>query len=439
MNKLLDKQYLKEINNIAIPIIFTNITAVLLGIVDQAIVGRISIYAYAGVGLVTTIINSLIGVLGNIAVAYNILGARSNGAKDNNDINKKFNVTIIINIIIGLGLFLIINIFSTTILNSFFGLNGQALIEATNFIKIFSLTIGLNLILFTFSSLFKIFKKTSNIFMVSIIINIINVLLDYILVFGKLGFPKLGSIGAAIGTVISLLINIIIYYLLARKNVTLNFKIPNFIKECRNLIILSLPLMGQEFFQDMFFVSCINMIVSRIGIIELSTYTLLLNVINLLLMPMYAYSSTNMTLISESIGKKDTKDCSRITNLCLFMTIAVFLISFLLVIIFKSYIPTLITSDSDLINSCNNYIIFAVGIQLLCIFQTIYKFSLQSINFEKWVFKYSLIINALTVILFILFSYKFELYGIYVVFMINYIVLSMIFYKKYRQELKRLV
>lgn len=125
MVKLLDKQYLKdikdlkEINNIAIPIIFTNITAVLLGIVDQAIVGRISIYAYAGVGLVTSIINSLIGVIGNISIGYNILGARSKGANDNDELSKKFNVTMIVNICIGIGLFLIIDIFSNLILNSF--------------------------------------------------------------------------------------------------------------------------------------------------------------------------------------------------------------------------------------------------------------------------------------------------------------------------------
>ncbi|EHI96845.1 MATE efflux family protein [Clostridium sp. DL-VIII] len=438
MVRLLNKKYLKEINTIAIPVIFSNVSAILLGLVDQAIVGRISIYAYAGVGLVTTIINSLIGVLGNIAIGYNILGAKSNGAKDNNDINQKFNVTIVINIVIGLVLFLLIDIFSRTILNSFFGLDGQTLIEATNFLKVFSLTIGLNLILFTFSALFKIYKRTSNIFMVSIIINIINVLLDYILVFGKLGFPKLGSIGAATGTVASLLINVIIYYLLARKYVTLNFKVSNFIEECKNLITLSLPLMGQEVFQDLIFVCGINMIVSRIGIIELSTYTLLLNVINLLLMPMFAYSSTNMTLVSESLGKKDISNCNRITNLCLFMTLTIFLASFLFVAAFKNDIPALITSDSDLINSCNNYIIFAVGIQLFCILQTMYKFSLQSINLEKWVFKYSLGINIITVILFIILSFKLKLYGIYIGFLINYIVLTVVFYKKYRKEIMKL-
>jgi putative MATE family efflux protein len=434
----MNKKYLKEINNIAIPIIFSNVSAILLGLVDQAIVGRISIYAYAGVGLVTTIINSLIGVLGNIAIAYNILGAKSNGAKDNNDISHKFNVTIIINIVIGLILFLLMYIFSRIILSSFFGLDGQTLIEATNFLKIFSLTIGLNLILFTFSALFKVCKKTSNIFTVSIIVNIMNIVLDYILVFGKLCFPKLGSMGAAIGTVISLLINIIVYCLLARKYVTLNFKIPNFIKECINLITLSLPLMGQEVFQDLFFVCGINMIVSRIGIIELSTYTLLLNVINLLLMPMFAYSSTNMTLVSEALGKRDIKNCNRITHLCLFMTLVIFLSSFLFVVPLKNYIPSLITSDSNLINSCSNYIIFAVGVQLFCIFQTMYKFSLQSINFEKWVFKYSSIINVITVILFILLSFKLKLYGIYIGFLINYIVLSIMFYKKYRKEIIRL-
>ncbi|MFI3211616.1 MAG: hypothetical protein R3Y64_11285 [Peptostreptococcaceae bacterium] len=48
-----------------------------MNILDQAFIGRISIDAYTGVGLVSTCINSLIGVLGSISVSFNIIGSKS--------------------------------------------------------------------------------------------------------------------------------------------------------------------------------------------------------------------------------------------------------------------------------------------------------------------------------------------------------------------------
>ena len=74
--------YLFEMNRIAIPLILSTVTSVLMGIIDQAFVGHISLDAYAGVGLVCSCVNSLVGVLGAFSIVFNITGARLRGADD---------------------------------------------------------------------------------------------------------------------------------------------------------------------------------------------------------------------------------------------------------------------------------------------------------------------------------------------------------------------
>ena len=103
--------YLFEMNRIAIPLILSTVTSVLMGIIDQAFVGHISLDAYAGVGLVCSCVNSLVGVLGAFSIVFNITGARLRGADDEKNLREAFTVWFLICAGVGISLFLLLNIF----------------------------------------------------------------------------------------------------------------------------------------------------------------------------------------------------------------------------------------------------------------------------------------------------------------------------------------
>lgn len=164
----IDTKLIREINSTAIPLILSTVTGtvMVMGMMDQAFVGHISVYAYGGVGLVASCINSLIGVLGAFSIVFNIRGSHRRGEGDQGSLNRLFGNFLLLSLMAGMALCLGFVLFSRPVLELGFGLHGETLTEAENYLQIFSLTIPLNLLLFIYSSVFKIFRKTGIIFLV---------------------------------------------------------------------------------------------------------------------------------------------------------------------------------------------------------------------------------------------------------------------------------
>lgn len=294
------KSCITELNKMALPLIAGSITSILMGIIDQAFIGHISLEAYAGVGLVYSCINSLVGVLGAFSIVFNICGSNLKGRNDLKGISEEFSLLLILCGGIGFGLFILFNIFCNPILHKGFGLTGKTLQEASEYLRIFSFSIPLNLVIFLYSSVFKIFKKTNHIFATTLFINILGVCLDYILIYGKLGLPAFGAKGAALGSILSLIVYLGIYSYTARHLVQIDLRIPQILKKIKDKIRFSIPFLAQEFMEDILFVVGLNMIVARIGTVELSAYNLILQIISIIQMPMFGYSTATVSLVSEA-------------------------------------------------------------------------------------------------------------------------------------------
>ncbi|AGF56244.1 putative MATE family efflux protein [Clostridium saccharoperbutylacetonicum] len=433
-----NKNEYKKINHIALPLVLNNVLAMIIGLCDQAMVGRISLAAFGAVGLIASTINSITGVLGSISIGFNIIGARCKGEKRYDELKSNFGLNIFLNIFIGAVFFLGALKFGKIILETLYGFDGEELIDASEYLTIYSISIGLNMILFTYSSYFKIMNKTKYILYGNIIASISNVFFDYVFIFGYFGFQKMGIRGHAIGSILGIFLNIGVYLVVTRKSKLHTLSSNKIIKSLKETLMLSAPIMGQEFLESTLLVITINSILSFIGILEVSVYNLLLAVVNILLMPMYAYSQASLTIISESLGAKNLSKGKKTPLRCLVLAVSFFIMLIIVLLILKNYIPRIITDDTELINSSILYIPIALLINTFFIPATIYKLSLQGIDDGKWVFLASILINFMGVI-FILFFTKIiylGLTGVYIGMAINYIILAIAFYSRYNNIIK---
>lgn len=434
MNIKINKKY-KKINEMALPLILNNVTSMIIGLCDQAMIGRVSLSAFAAVGIITSTVNSIAGVLGMTSIAFNIIGAKCKGQEDYDGLYNNFIFNILLSCIIGTIFFLLALCFGNIVLIRIYKLENETLNDAAVYLKIFSISVGLNMILFTFSSYLKIINKTKYILYGNIFASVSNVLFDYALIFGNFGFPKMGIRGNAIGSIMALLLNMIIYIVVLRKNLSIRCNVIKVIKNWKEMFKISIPLMGQEFLESTILVIVINAILSRIGILEVSTYNLLSAIITIGLMPMYAYSQTALTLISENFGVKKKKELIEIPIKCLVYALIFYSIISLLIIIFKSKIPRIITNDTDLIVNSTKYIPMVVGLNIFNFSGTVHKYCLQAIGDEKWVFISSIIFNIIGIfsIFMLSITLNYKLNGVYLGIMLNYIVLALTFYFRYNK------
>ena len=390
----IDTKLIREINSTAIPLILSTVTGTVMGMMDQAFVGHISVYAYGGVGLVASCINSLIGVLGAFSIVFNIRGSHRRGEGDRGSLNRLFGNFLLLSLMAGMALCLGFALFSRPVLELGFGLHGETLTEAENYLQIFSLTIPLNLLLFIYSSVFKIFRKTGIIFLVSLGANLLNILLDYVLIFGHLGLPEMGTRGAALGTVTALAVNLGFYAFLGKDYVRFSRKDLS-LEKMKQIFRFSLPFLGQETMEDILFVVGLNGIVARLGITELAAYNLIAQFINLILMPMFGYTAANTSLVSEWAGKGDRKQADKTGRYAFGLLCIWFAVFYMILVLGRARFARLISPDTEVIALAAACMPLALLIQLLNYCGNVWKSSLQSLGWQNWTLRTAFIINLL--------------------------------------------
>ena len=390
----IDTKLIREINSTAIPLILSTVTGTVMGMMDQAFVGHISVYAYGGVGLVASCINSLIGVLGAFSIVFNIRGSHRRGEWDQESLNRLFGNFLLLSLMAGMVLCLGFALFSRPVLELGFGLHGETLTEAENYLQIFSLTIPLNLLLFIYSSVFKIFRKTGIIFLVSLGANLLNILLDYVLIFGHLGLPEMGTRGAALGTVTALAVNLGFYAFLGKDYVRFSRKDLS-LEKMKQIFRFSLPFLGQETMEDILFVVGLNGIVARLGITELAAYNLIAQFTNLILMPMFGYTAANTSLVSEWAGKGDRKQADKAGRYTFGLLCIWFAVFYMILVLGRTEFARLISPDTEVIALAAACMPLALLIQLLNYYGNVWKSSLQSLGWQNWTLRTAFIINLL--------------------------------------------
>jgi len=236
----------KGINKLAIPAIISGIAEPLLSITDTAIVGNIQenpTEALAAVGIAGSFISALVWILAQTRSAISAIVAKYLGAKKLDEIASLPAQIIAINL--GLSILIyVVTIFFTNQIFQLYNAEGLILNYAVDYYKIRA--IGFPLTLFVFS-VFGVFRGLQNTFwpmIISIIGAALNIILDFVLVYGIEGIiDPMNVKGAAWASVIAQAVMAILAFVLILKKTpfSLKFTLP-FNKEIKNLLAISLNL-----------------------------------------------------------------------------------------------------------------------------------------------------------------------------------------------------
>lgn len=149
--------------------------------------------------------------------------------------------------------------------------------------------------------------KTWPIMWVNFLATVVNLVMDYALIFGNWGFPELGIKGAAIATVISGYFSFIVYLVLlsrhtydARYHTIKGFRLDKTL--FKRLMHFGLP-SGIQFSLDMVGFTIFVLLMGRLGTVPLAATNIAFNINTLAFMPMIGFGIAVSVLVGQSLGK----------------------------------------------------------------------------------------------------------------------------------------
>ena len=217
----------REILYLAIPAVGEMTLYMMIWIFDTMMIGKYGgQLAVSSVGLSTEIIYSFFNIIIAVGVstALTSLISRAIGSKDYKKAEIIANAGIKIAVVLALIFFSLLFFVPDKILN-LAGATKEMLPLATRYAKISSFSFFLLTLSSTTNGIFRGIKDTKTSLYVAGSINIVNLFLDYVLIFGNFCFPEWGITGAAVATVAGNFIGILLQWSRLKK---LPFKISLF-------------------------------------------------------------------------------------------------------------------------------------------------------------------------------------------------------------------
>ncbi|MDR0800754.1 MAG: MATE family efflux transporter [Endomicrobium sp.] len=284
--------------------------------------------------------------------------------------------------------------------------------------------------------------KTKIILIVNLVSIIANTILDYLLIFGKFGFPELGIEGAAIATIISSIIMFAMFllFITSKKNDALfdTRKAKLDFKFIKHLIKFGFP-NGIHFFFDIFIFAFFTLAVGTLGKLELLATSITMNIYNLFYMPISGCGVTTAIMVGNYLGKNKTRIAQASVQTALHVTfVYVFLMVFLYI-----FVPDILiypfSKDSEYLNTEQirpTIIILLRFITVFAFFESasiIYSSAIKGAGDTSFVMKLLITLFIVTAIpMCLLVVFKAGLYACWSVLVIYGIMLMVFSYLRYK-------
>ena len=373
---LQDKDLMKQCLTIAIPLMLQQLIVASVNLIDNLMVGELGDVAVSAVSSANRYYSIAQMAINAIVVSSIIFLSQYNGADDREHMRQSFRFSIISSYLF-VFIFFFFALFKSDFIIKFI-INDKFIIQSgSDYLKIacFSyLPLGLS---FPISNVMRSTGDTKRPLFVSMISVVLNIIFDYCLIFGHLGFEPLGVKGAAIATIIVRFIEMFIYLLCIKKG-EYHFKtrIIDLLRIEKDLIgkiiVKAIPLLINELLWSIGMTTTIKFYSYR-GAVVNTAYSISATVADLFFILFAGMASATTVIVGTKLGAnkiEEAKD-SAYKLLCfsvyLSLIVAVLMSSFTLVV---PYLYSKVSKES--LDLANQFLI------VMSIFFILYMFNTQT-------------------------------------------------------------
>lgn len=342
----------RQIIAIAFPIILGSIAENVVNITDTAFLGRLGEVALGG-GVIGGLFYHVLLMIGwGTGLGGQIIIARRYGEGSHRAIGRVVEHVFYFLSLLSIILIGFVFLFSGSLLG--FLVDSQSIYGAgKEFIdyRIFGLMFAF--INYSFNSFYVGIAKTKVITATTLIMVTVNVIMDYVLIFGHWGFPAMGIGGAALASVIaeftSCTVFIIYTWFYFNYKPYRLFKFTRLnIKLLLRVLSISWPLMIQ-FSLSIFVWFVFFLFIEKMGETPLAVSNILRSVYIVLMIPIWGFASATNTLVSQLIGQERSNEVMRLVEKVIVLSMSLVVALGLIVIAVPELILRVYTNDLGLI------------------------------------------------------------------------------------------
>lgn len=315
----------KELKTLFIPIFIETLLMMLLGVMDTFMLSQYSDEAVAAVGMVNQILQLLLLLFTIINAGTSVLCSQYLGAKLDVRLKQVVGVALILNFVIGSTMGLVM-LFGAESILSFMGLRPELMPHGVIYMKIVGGFAVIQALQTTASAVLRSVDKAIYPMIVVAIVNVINVIGNYALIFGKFGMPALGVEGAAISTSFSRIVAMVILFIVLFKTTIHKLPVKLFrpfpTRELRNLLRIGLPSAGENIsyqMQQLVILYFINFISTE----ALTTRTYVVNIVLFVYLFGICLANSCAIVIGHMMGKAKIHAAYLIGKYCWRMSLIV--------------------------------------------------------------------------------------------------------------------
>lgn len=347
------KDFIKWFLRFVYPLLFKNGFTNLASLLDNIMIGQLGTLSMSGVSITNQLLQVFNVTIFGAMSGPGIFMAQFYGKKNKEGVENCFRIKLIIGIIITLLAIFLFYTFGQQLISLYLNDNPQDNLKTLNYGMDYLKIMIIGLIPFVITQVYSSsLRETGNTVLpmiASVVAVIVNFCINYILIFGHFGFPQLGVTGAAIGTVVSRVVEMSINIVGGYRNTYLKEamvlkKVP--LSLTKEMLKRGLPLLCNEILWSIS-IALISQSYSTRGIIAVAAINITTTVTNFFMIVCYAMGNSISIVVGQQLGAGEIEKAKDYDLKMLFMNFVMCLAIGIVLFNVSSLIPQIYNTSLE--------------------------------------------------------------------------------------------
>lgn len=363
-----DRNFYSKVFMIVFPIIIQNTVTNVVSLLDNVMVGRVGTLEMSAVAIVNQLLFVFaLCIFGGLSGA-GIFSAQYAGAKDNDGMRYCLRMKLYIGVIMFILAVIIFTIFGNTLISKYLAEDtapsdaAATLSLGKQYLNIMIIGLFPFMLAQVYSNTLREAGETRLPMVASVIAIFINLVFNYLLIFGKFGFARLGVAGAAIATVISRYVEAVIIMVYTHKKANRfefikglyrSFKIP--LSLCKKILVSGTPLLINEFLWSLGMAVALQCYSVR-GLNVVAAMNISNTSVNLFNVAFISMGSAIAILLGQALGSNDRQKAKDTCWKLLILIVFISIITGIMLALIAKVIPNMYNTSKDVKDLATNFL-----------------------------------------------------------------------------------